>query len=103
MKVGFVVAERLLYVPSVGFCFFIAIVLDHWLNPCDNVESESVDEAAQALSSSPEAPSSRQASREKSGWSLLKVVVVVATVVVIGLYSAKFVDYCRMLLRLLII
>ena len=101
MKVGFVVAERLLYVPSVGFCFFVAIALDHWLNPCDNVESESVDEA-QALSS-PEAPSSRQASREKSGWSLLKVVVVVATVVVIGLYSAKFVDYYHMLLRLLII
>ena len=31
MTLGFVVAERVLYVPSIGFCLLLGIVLDHFM------------------------------------------------------------------------
>ena len=34
MDVGFVVAERLLYVPSMGYCLILAIIFDHAISQC---------------------------------------------------------------------
>ena len=91
MKVGFVVAERLLYVPSVGFCFFAAMILDRWLNASESVTTVPDEPTADSTSPSscegeeePPAPKQPRA-------SLWKVIVVVLTIIVIGMYSLRFV------------
>ena len=40
MTLGFVVAERVLYVPSIGFCLLLGIVLDHYM-PANGGEATS--------------------------------------------------------------
>ena len=43
MELGFVVAERVLYVPSAGFCLLIAMVVQHMLGESGTVEPESTE------------------------------------------------------------
>jgi hypothetical protein len=81
MKVGFVVAERLLFVPSMGFCLFLGLLLDHYLN----------DDTQQPDQTSPPAPQSTPTppTSKKSRSTTVVIVVIVLSVLLIGAYSAR--------------
>ena len=76
MRVGFVVAERVLFLPSIGFCMLLALVLQHILPHADDDAPE------------PE-PASKGQSKPTTTTVTATVVVVVA-LLVIGGFSVRF-------------
>ena len=75
--VGFSVAERVIYTPSVGYCLLLVLALDRLLSTGDEqVAAESDGHGSK--------------DRPASRYSRTKGIVVVITVVVIALYAARF-------------
>ena len=82
---GFTVAERVLYVPSVGYCLLVIALLSH-LIPNDVFE----DAHAQAVDDTQPAAKSTSA-QAKPGKVLSKktILVLVVVLLVIGAYSVR--------------
>ena len=78
MMVGFTVAERVLYVPSIGYCLFLAFILDRAVQPSDSADKPKAD-TEQAKTSDVAPKSSRR-----------KLVIGLA-VVLIALFALRFV------------
>ena len=83
LTVGFVVAERVLYLPSVGFCLFFVVLLD-WLVERSQNDTATVSENAT------NDDSQAQAKKPLSGSVIVAVSVVL---LIVGLYSIRCV-YC---------
>ena len=95
MELGFVVAERVLYVPSAGFCLLIAMVVQHMLGESGTVESESTEASSKGgKSGAKKGESEKSVSEASSSTRTMPTIgrlAVVVMIVVIGLYGARFV------------
>ena len=99
MELGFVVAERVLYVPSAGFCLLVAMLVQHMIggDKPDNIVSEAVTADADASVKAGKAPGKRgdadkaaTAPTSSSSIGTVGRIAIVVSIVVIGLYAARF-------------
>ena len=101
MEVGFTVAERVLYVPSVGYCLFLVFALDKFLCQQDESAESNAKEGSKSKSDGKQAAKSSSnsdgAANHSGGGSKRKLVLLCA-ILLIGAYSLRshafFSQYC---------
>ena len=104
MTLGFTVAERVLYVPSVGYCLVLGMILDHLIPAAKNEVSDSTSVDGHIYpssdsSSADEDPSNdtntTKATPKKSRPSLIRTyLVTIITLIIALLYFDKFATCC---------
>lgn len=82
LTVGFVVAERVLYLPSVGFCLFFVVLLD-WL--VERLQNDTATTSENATNDDSQA-------KAKKPFSGSVIVVVSVVLLIVGLYSIRTIE-----------